>query len=421
MKFFFPDSQDQVDPEFDFEAEEHSPFRVRQRDDRYAHEVLADVPFDGVLVSKSIVDGNAGGAGKYTGPQRTRLYREGIRRFLRLDSIHGRYIESLGDCGAFAYVKEDEPPFTVDEVIDFYEGAGFDLGISVDHVILGFRSDDRSTLPGLDESQSEWERRRHITLDYASEFLSRHRARSSRFEPIGVAQGWSPGSYQDSVRQLQQMGYRRIALGGMVPLKTHEILSALKAVDTAREPHTQLHLLGVTRVDRVDDFSRYGVTSFDSTSPFRQAFKDDRNNYHLLDRALTAVRVPQVEANPRLKARIQAGEIDQALAFKLEERCLSLLRDFDAGAARLPDVISALAEYEFVWDGKHDRSTLYLETLEGQPWKTCRCGICGACGIAVVIFRGSERNKRRGFHNLYIFGERLRRELANPQLAASAG
>jgi hypothetical protein len=37
MKFFFPDSQDQVDPRFDFESEEHSPFRVRQRDDRYAH------------------------------------------------------------------------------------------------------------------------------------------------------------------------------------------------------------------------------------------------------------------------------------------------------------------------------------------------------------------------------------------------
>ena len=31
-----------------------------------------------------LVDGTAGGAGKYTGPQRTRLYREGIRRFLRV-------------------------------------------------------------------------------------------------------------------------------------------------------------------------------------------------------------------------------------------------------------------------------------------------------------------------------------------------
>jgi hypothetical protein len=27
------------------------------------------------------------------------------------------------------------------------------------------------------------------------------------------------------------------------------------------------------------------------------------------------------------------------------------------------------------------------------------------------MFRGSERNKRRGFHNLYVFRQRLDREL----------
>jgi hypothetical protein len=30
----------------------------------------------------------------------------------------------------------------------------------------------------------------------------------------------------------------------------------------------------------------------------------------------------------------------------------------------------------------------------------------------VIIFRGSERNKRRGFHNLYVLYERLHHELA---------
>jgi hypothetical protein len=29
----------------------------------------------------------------------------------------------------------------------------------------------------------------------------------------------------------------------------------------------------------------------------------------------------------------------------------------------------------------------------------------------VIIFRGSERNKRRGFHNLHVFRQRLDREL----------
>jgi len=186
-----------------------------------------------------------------------------------------------------------------------------------------------------------------------------------------------------------------------------------------RSAGTEFHLLGVTRVDHMDVFAAHGVTSFDSTSPFRQAFKDDRNNYYLLDGALTAVRVPQVEGNPRLKARVQAGEVDQGLARKLEERCLEALRDFDREATRLDDVVDALAEYEALWDGRNDRSSLYAETLGSRAWKDCPCGICGACGVDVVLFRGSERNKRRGFHNLYVFGERLHRELTTELLTVT--
>ena len=44
MRFFFPDSQDQVDPSFDFMTEQRSIYRVRQRDDRYAHEVIQPPP-----------------------------------------------------------------------------------------------------------------------------------------------------------------------------------------------------------------------------------------------------------------------------------------------------------------------------------------------------------------------------------------
>ena len=84
MKFYFPDSQDQVSPTYDFIHDEHSPLRVRQRDDRYAHEVLAVPAYDGLLVSKAIVDGSIKGVGKYSMPQRQRLYRLGVRGFFRL-------------------------------------------------------------------------------------------------------------------------------------------------------------------------------------------------------------------------------------------------------------------------------------------------------------------------------------------------
>ena len=37
--------------------------------------------------------------------------------------------------------------------------------------------------------------------------------------------------------------------------------------------------------------------------------------------------------------------------------------------------------------------------------------ICEKAGIEIVLFRGAERNKRRGFHNLHVFRQRLDREL----------
>src|SRR5439155_21070076 len=138
----------------------------------------------------------------------------------------------------------------------------------------------------------------------AAEFLSTSRRRKVRFEPVGVAQGWSPKSYAAAVSALQRMGYTYIALGGLVPLKTHDILSTLATVADVKEPDTRLHLLGVTRTEHVDDFAQFGVISFDSTSPLRQAFKDDKNNYYATTRSYIAVRVPQAQGNVRLKHRI---------------------------------------------------------------------------------------------------------------------
>ncbi|MBQ1066953.1 MULTISPECIES: tRNA-guanine transglycosylase DpdA [Micromonospora] len=409
MKFFFPDSQDQVDPTFDFLTEERDPFRVRQRDDLYAHEVLKPPPFNGLLVSKAIVDGTVGtSTGKYTLPQRHRLYRQGAREFFRLDNGSAP-LKIMGDCGAFSYVGEDYPPYTVEEVVSFYEGCGFNYGISVDHVIFQYEPKVLRT----DEAAKEWVRRQQITLDLAAEFWQRCSASDVHFTPLGVTQGWSPESYADAVVELQRIGYRRIAVGGMVPLKTKEILACLRAIDDVRLPDTQLHLLGISRVDEIPTFAGHGVTSFDSTSPFRQAFKDDRDNYYALDRTFVALRVPQVDGNAKLKARIRSGEISQRQAMLLERAALARLREFDRGEIPVEAALEALDAYSAVWDGKANRSSQYRDTLENRPWQECDCSICKKVGIETVIFRGAERNKRRGFHNLHVFGQRLRRHLGD--------
>lgn len=410
MKFFFPDSQDQVDPSFDFVTERRAVMRVRQRDDHYAHEALGRAPYDGVLVSKTIVDGSPTTSGRYSVPQRHRLYRVGVRRFFRLDELPGRPLLTMGDCGAFTYVRDDVPPYTVDELIDFYDGCGFDLGLSLDHVILGYLGPEADRR-GAEPPPQEWIDRQQLTLDLAAEFRRRHRARRCGFTPIGVAHGWSPDSYARAVRQLQRIGYRRIALGGMVPLKTHEILECLKAVSGRRKPETEFHLLGVTRSEHLSAFVGYGVTSFDSTSPFRQAFKDDRDNYYTLNATFTAVRVPQVDGNALLKRLVQAGRVDQKAAIRAEQDCLSRLDAFDAGRIGLDDVLEALRRYELLYDPDRDRTDIYRSTLEAAPWRSCTCQVCRAAGIHIVLFRGSERNKRRGFHNVFVYRQRLDREL----------
>jgi hypothetical protein len=311
----------------------------------------------------------------------------------------------MGDCGAFNYVHEEEPPYSVDEVFDFYEECGFDYGISVDHIILAYLADSSV------EPREEWRTRQDLTLEYAAQFFRRHRREKPGFVPLGVAQGWDPASYAKAVRRLQRIGFRYIALGGMVPLKTPQILACLEAIARVRRPETQLHLLGVTRTERVNDFTRYGVASIDSTSPFQQSFKDDRDNYHTLERNYVAIRVMQIDGNVRLKRRILAGELDQNEGRRLEWACLTSLAGYDRRQVSLEGALDALDAYQDFLGEPRQRSE-YEVTLAAQPWKSCACEVCADAGIHVAIFRGTERNKRRGFHNLHVFNDRLKHELA---------
>ncbi len=93
------------------------------------------------------------------------------------------------------------------------------------------------------------------------------------------------------------------------------------------------------------------------------------------------------------------------------------LRAFDHGEASTQDALDALDAYNAIAGAGEKRSyrSAYTRTLETAPWRTCTCGICEEIGIEVAIFRGSERNKRRGFHNLAVFRKRLN-DLGFPSL-----
>src|SRR5215813_8644376 len=62
VKYFFADSQDLVDPNFNFTIEDWGRERIRQRLEAYAHEVFKTPAYDGLLISKGIVSGVGGGS-----------------------------------------------------------------------------------------------------------------------------------------------------------------------------------------------------------------------------------------------------------------------------------------------------------------------------------------------------------------------
>jgi hypothetical protein len=406
VRYFLPDSQDLVDPSFDFRTEKRSRTRLRQRDDLYAHEVFTEPAFDGLLVSKGIVDGFGATGSRYTLAQRQRLLRSGVRSFFRSEKRDGGHIPVMGDCGAFTYAKEDVPPYSVDDVISFYADCGFDYGISVDHVILAYERDLADA-----DAPEEFRRRQEITLELAAEFRRKVHQLGRPFEEVGVAQGWSPKSYATAVKKLQKMGYDYIAIGGMVPLKTPEIHEIMRSVSTVRAPSTRLHLLGVTRTESIPEFVRLGASSLDSTSPLRQAFKDDKDNYYTLDRTYVAVRIPQVEGNPALQRGVAAGRIDQNEARRLEKAALAAMGEFAERRRSAEATLDVLLEYERLYDPKANHEAEYRETLGARPWEHCACDICREIGHHVILFRGAERNRRRGFHNVWTFYRRLQRVL----------
>lgn len=417
MKYYLPDSQDLVDPSFDFLKETRSPDRVRHRDDQYAHEVFGQRVFDGVLISKAAVDSVGGGSARYTGPQRRRFDRLGAKEFFRASDHPWGKLKFMGDCGAFSYVKDEVPPYSVDEVIDFYVRGQFDLGVSVDHVILDYDPTWDMRVNGKAAVPPEIKQRQKVTLELAKKFLQTCKRQSVGFKPVGVAQGWSPKSYAHSVSELQKMGYEYIAIGGVVPLKTEKLVHVLQSVNDIRHSSTKLHLLGVTRLERIADFRTFGVASFDSTSPLRRAWMDNKVNYFTLDDAYTALRVPQVDGNVRLQKAIRAGLVKHDLAHAAEQKCLRLLEEYDQGRSRpsTKTVVQALLDYEDIHSPDGDRRDAYERMLTDRPWKQCKCEVCLQLGHHVAMFRGAERNRRRGFHNVHVFYKRLGLGLAAPR------
>jgi hypothetical protein len=427
MKFIYSDTQDYVDPGYDFLNDRSSPDRERYWSDVYAHELMQPAPYDGLLVSMSAVrqaNGVASSKVRYSTREEQRLLRDGVRRFLRFGGPRFKDAMLMGDCGAFAYVDHPTPAYSPEEVVEFYTEAGFTHGVAPDHIIFDCDLNNPSEV-AVDPAVRQ---RFAITLASAEAFFELVKREGVPFEPLGPVQGWSPKSMAEAAHRLERMGYRYLAIGGLVPLKVDAIKAILSAIRKRIRPETKIHLLGFAKADSIGEFIDFGITSFDSTSPLIRAFKDEKANYYSerSDGKLayyTAIRIPQAIENPRLMKGIKRGTFSAEDLRRRERTALDELRAYDRGASNVDVTLHAVMDYhQFLVRGdgtdtdQQDKAlsktaALVRRTLEDQPWKSCSCDVCRSIGVEVIIFRSSNRNKRRGFHNLGVYHRHLRRTL----------
>ncbi len=390
MRYFIPDWEDLVDPGYDFATDTGTAGKVKYRDEVYAHQIYKEPNYDGLLFSKNTVE---------DGAIRTKSVRDlGIHAFARFEK------PIMGDCGAFSYITYESPPYQTREILDYYQNLGFDYGVSIDHLII----------PAFYPVK---EYRYNLTRENAREFIELHRAGGYTFTPIGVAQGWSPETYKQAVAELLDWGYQYVALGGLARAKTEEIYAILEVVAPVLLQDTDLHLFGVAR-DREGPemlyFRQLGVTSFDSASYLRRAWMSANTNYFTEDGGrYAAIRIsPVYPSSPRVRSLLADGVASFEQLQELERKALKALRAYDKGELDLETTLETLLEIDKLEQYNYEQhKQLYRRVLEDQPWKKCSCEICRDLGVEVIIFRGNDRNRRRGFHNTYVFYKRFRKLL----------
>ena len=168
-----------------------------------------------MLVSKAMVDGVDGGAGRYSAQQRQRLYRVGIREFFRLDAAPGPRIDDDGRLrrlhlrprgGAAVHASTRSSTSTRAAASTPACRSTTSSSASNSHPPLsdGSAATAVGTTPGADARTG------------GGVPAPASRAAAAASSRSASRRAGAPTSYAESVAALQRLGYERIALGGLV-------------------------------------------------------------------------------------------------------------------------------------------------------------------------------------------------------------
>ncbi|MFA4849528.1 MAG: tRNA-guanine transglycosylase DpdA [Methanoregula sp.] len=391
MRFFIPEWDDRVDPGYDFLTDTHSMMHNANpmENDSYMWDIFENVPFDGVLVSIATLQQNTK---KYQS-----ILNKGIHEFLGLRPD----FEILADCGAFSYIDKEIPPYKTPDVLKIYSDLGFNYGVSIDHLVVPMHKDQNQqridiTFKNGIEAYDEWKKKY-----------------KEHFQLIVAVQGADIQDYLSMFNKFYKKGIRHFAFGSLVRTQTSFIIQLIDALiedikKTSKKPEF-IHFFGVARYSLFSKFKELESmdisTSFDSSSHLRKAWlTSPHTEFNYIDQSWTgysAIRIPSKLAKEKLEF-INPDEYEI-----LSNSCLNALRKYDNDDISLKEVIAELKEFIERMHEDPELLHYYQRTLKAKPWKQCPCPICKEIKIDVAIFRGNNRNRRRGFHNVFIFNEIL--------------
>lgn len=269
-------------------------------------------------------------------------------------------------------------------------------------------------------STSTQRRRISITKENAQMFIEHHRERKYTFMPVGVIQALTPKNYIYQLHEYLEMGYRHIAFGGLVPRSDKEIAEILKELTKTRKDlpssinnNLWIHFFGVFRPKIQEEVRKAGISSFDSATYFRKAWLRSDQNYLGSDGSwYAAIRVPTT-SDPRTVKRLENSGVPLKELQRLERKALNALHDYADGKRSIGWTLNAVQKYDFLLSRSDDHgdnlTETYRKTLESRIWEKCNCSICSSIGIDALIFRGYNRNKRRGAHNTLMLYDAVRK------------
>jgi hypothetical protein len=398
--YFLPDWDDFLDVEYDFKGDSFSSLERTCRHEEHSIALMRPERIcDGVLVSLAQHLGSKGLLKRIGHTDSESLAPNSVRTHFKLNEDQWAF----GDCGAFSYVDQDLPTISVEQAVSLYDLYEFDYGASVDHIPVAEIEQN-----GKKVRLTEFEKKSRIRLTRrnAESFFDKHREQGADFVPVGIVQGLDAGDYARQIADYIDMGYTHIALGGLVPRSDGEVREIVRKVnDRVRQLRRPpwIHLLGIYRPALQDDFRRCGINSFDSATYFRKAWLRSDQNYLAVDgKWYAAIRVPPTR-DARTLIRLKKSGLSERKIKNLEQKALSALRSYDRRGISIADCLKALRAYDSLLTRaateQKDLNDAYRKTLEAQPWRRCKCMVCRKIGIDVLIFRGLNRNKRRGAHN----------------------